>query len=158
MMPTLQLGMRYDIATIVAHADGMSLLEELVSYDADRITVALGIRPDTLFCVAGAGVPGWVGIEYMAQAVGAYSGIGDVQAGRAPQIGLLLGSRRYRCNWPTFPLGARLEITAQLIMHDDDQLAVFDCRIESNGQCIATADLKAVRPADVQALVAAQVE
>jgi predicted hotdog family 3-hydroxylacyl-ACP dehydratase len=157
MNPVIQqLGIRYRIEQIVAHADRMSLLDEVLDYSADSITVAVTIRDTSQFYVPESGVPGWVGVEYMAQAVGAYSGVGDVQAGRKPQIGLLLGSRRYRCDWPTFPLGARLEVNVQLQLSDENNLAVFDCRINCNGACIARADLKAIRPDDVHALVSSQ--
>jgi predicted hotdog family 3-hydroxylacyl-ACP dehydratase len=153
---TYQLGIPYRIAEIVAHDARMQLLDELVSYDDEQIVVAVTIRDTTEFCEPGIGVPAWVGIEYMAQAVGAYSGIENVQRGRKPQIGLLLGSRRYRCSVDAFPVGARLIVRARLQLRDTQNLVVFDCDIECNGQQLARADLKAVLPDDVDALLRAQ--
>ena len=152
----LELGIRYRIEEIVAHEAPMQLLDELVEYDDEHIVVSVTIRESTEFCEPGVGVPGWVGIEYMAQAVGAYSGILDVQAGRKPQIGLLLGSRRYRCSVPNFAVGSQLVVGAALQLRDDSNLVVFHCTIAIDGQPVANADLKAIQPDDVHALVRAQ--
>ena len=154
--PQLKLNVRYRIEEIVAHADRMQLLDELVSYDNEGAVVAVTIRESSEFYQPGFGVPAWVGIEYMAQTVGAFSGIEEVQLGRKPQIGLLLGSRRYRCELSAFPLGARLEITVKLQLRDESNLAVFDCSIAMDGRRIAQADLKAIRPENVEALVRSQ--
>jgi predicted hotdog family 3-hydroxylacyl-ACP dehydratase len=156
MSHTIQLGIHYDIEQIVAHADRMQLLDEVVNYDAEQIKVTVTIRDNTEFYIPGVGVPAWVGIEYMAQAVGAFSGIEEVQLGRKPQIGLLLGSRRYTCDVSEFPLGARLEVIAQLQLRDDSNLAVFHCEIYLEGKRIARGDLKAIRPDDVHGLVKSQ--
>jgi predicted hotdog family 3-hydroxylacyl-ACP dehydratase len=152
----VQLGVQYKITDLVAHADRMQLLDEVLSYDNEQIVVALTIRDNTEFYVPGTGVPAWVGIEYMAQAVGAFSGIEEVQSGRKPQIGLLLGSRRCTSDVDVFRLGERLEVIAQLQMRDESDLAVFHCEIAIEGKCIARGDLKAIRPRDVEALIAAQ--
>jgi len=153
---TVQLGKHYRIEEIVAHADRMQFLDELVRYDAEQIVVAVTISEATEFYIPGIGVPAWVGIEYMAQAVGAFSGIEDVQLGRKPQIGLLLGSRRYHCDVTEFVLGTRLEVSAQLLLRDDSNLVVFNCEIHVAGKRIARADLKAIRPEDVHGLVKSQ--
>jgi predicted hotdog family 3-hydroxylacyl-ACP dehydratase len=152
----IRLGVPYRIEEIVAHEARMQLLDELVSYNEEQIVVAVTVRDTSQFCVPGVGVPAWVGIEYMAQAVGAFSGIEDVQAGGKPQIGLLLGSRRYRCSVQSFPLGARLIVTANLKLRDAENLVAFHCEIERDGAVLAQADLKAVLPDDVDALVRAQ--
>ncbi len=156
MSIAIQLGIQYSIEQIVAHTDRMQLLDEVVSYDAEQIVVAVTIREATEFYVPGVGVPAWVGIEYMAQAVGAYSGIEDVQRGREVQIGLLLGSRRYTCDVSEFPLGTRLEVCAQLMLRDDTNLVAFNCEIHIDGKRVARADLKAIRPDDVHGLVKSQ--
>lgn len=156
MAKTIELNQRYRIDEIVAHAGRMSLLDELVAYDAEHIVVALTIREHTEFYEPGSGVPAWVGIEYMAQAVGAFSGIEDVQAGRKPQIGLLLGSRRYACTVSEFSLGMHLEIVARLALRDENNLVAFTCEVRHAGEQLARADLKAIRPDDVYALVRSQ--
>jgi len=154
----MQLGNRYRIDQIVPHAGRMSLLDELVRYDAECVVAALTIRQDAQFFEAGRGVPAYVGIEYMAQAVSAYSGIEAVQAGGKPKIGLLLGSRRYRCSTDYFPLGARLEVVAHMELRDQSNLVVFTCKIIHDGDVVARADMKAVMPDDVHELIRLQTQ
>jgi predicted hotdog family 3-hydroxylacyl-ACP dehydratase len=153
---SIELGIKYRIEDIVPHAERMLLLEELVDYDAERVIVALTVRESAEFCVSGKGVPAWVGVEYMAQAVAAFSGIEEVQQGNKPKIGLLLGTRRYQCSVPEFPIGARLEIVANLLLRDESNLVAFNCEIKMDSVSVARADLKAVRPDDVLALVQSQ--
>jgi len=152
----LQLGIQYSIDEIVPHAAGMSLLNELKAYNDESIVVAVAVTERTEFCVPGKGVPAWVGIEYMAQAVGAFSGIEDVQRGARPRIGLLLGTRRYRAEWDYFPVGSRLVITAHLQLRGEEDLVGFDCTIECDGKCVARGDVKAIRPHNVLELIKAQ--
>jgi predicted hotdog family 3-hydroxylacyl-ACP dehydratase len=152
----VKLGVPYRIEEIVAHRERMQLLDEMISYDEGHILVGVTIRPDTQFCAPDIGVPAWVGIEYMAQAVGAFSGIEEVQMGKRPQIGLLLGTRRYECAVSDFPVGARLEVRADLQLRDDANLVVFLCSIDMNGQRVARADVKAIRPENVLELIKAQ--
>lgn len=152
----VKLGVPYRIEEIVAHRDRMQLLDELISYDESHIAVSVTIRPDTEFCAPDVGVPAWVGVEYMAQAVGAFSGIEEVQLGKAVQIGLLLGTRRYECAVTDFPVGARLVVRAELQLRDDTNLVVFLCSIDMNGERVARADIKAIRPDNVLELIKAQ--
>jgi predicted hotdog family 3-hydroxylacyl-ACP dehydratase len=152
----VQLGRQYKITDIVAHADRMQLLDDVIEYDHEKIVVSVTIRDNTEFYVPGVGVPAWVGIEYMAQAIGAFSGIEEVQGGKKPQIGLLLGSRRCTSDVGEFRLGERLEVTAQLQMRDESDLAVFHCEIAVAGKTVARGDLKAIRPQNVEQLIAAQ--
>ncbi|MGH8758659.1 MAG: 3-hydroxylacyl-ACP dehydratase, partial [Burkholderiales bacterium] len=110
------------------------------------------VRADSL--LAGpAGVPSWVGIEYMAQAVSAWSGIGQVQRGEALSPGLLLGSRRYEALRPVFAVGSRLRVRAELVWRDADDLAAFDCAIDEGGLAVAHAHLKVYRPRDMAAVL-----
>lgn len=152
----VKLGIPYRIEEIVAHRERMQLLDEMISYDDSHILVSVTIRSDTQFCEPGVGVPAWVGIEYMAQAVGAFSGIEEVQVGKRPQIGLLLGTRRYESSVAHFPIGARLEVRADLQLRDDADLVVFLCGIDMNGERVARADVKAIRPENVLELIKAQ--
>lgn len=141
----------YAIDAVLPHAGRMLLLDELLDYGPDFTRTAVTIRKDSVLCDA-TGVPSWVGLEYMAQTVGVYSGIEDVQRGERPAIGLLLGSRSYRASVPVFAIGARLVITAKLELRDGNSLVVFSCDIEEEGVCRAVGDVKAYRPTDIDAL------
>ena len=51
----------------------MVLLDHVVAADDESLCAAVQVREDSLFYVDGA-VGGWVGLEYMAQAIGAFAG------------------------------------------------------------------------------------
>ena len=131
----------------------MLLLEELLDHGPEHATCALTIRADTMFCDGVEGVPAWVGLEYMAQTVCAYSGIDEVHAGLKPSIGLLLGSRRYQSEVEWFALGATLRIRADLLLRDENDLVAFQCTIHEGDRLLARGDVKAYRPKDVFAVV-----
>jgi len=144
------------IAQVLPHDGRMLLLEELIEHSEAGIVTAVTIRPDTVLCDGLNGVPAWVGMEYMAQAACAYSGVYEVRAGLKPKIGLLLGTRSFQAQRAYFPIGARLIVSAQLVMRDDADLAVFQCHIRCDGFELAKGDIKAIRPIDIHALIREQ--
>ena len=52
----------------------------------------------------------------MAQAAAAFGGIEQAQRGETASIGLLIGSRYYRCMLETIPFGTRLSVEARLAL------------------------------------------
>ncbi len=145
-------GLRYTPEQTLPHRGGMLLLDEIVGYAAEAVRTRLTIRPDSLFCRAD-GVPAWMGLEYMAQTIGVFSGIELLQKGERPRIGFLLGARRYEAAVPAFAIGATLEISAQVRLRDENDLIACDCAIESAGRKLAWGEIKAFRPLDVQAFL-----
>lgn len=143
----------FTIESILPHTGRMLLLDELLDHGPEHVSCAVDIGPDTLFCEGANGVPAWVGLEYMAQTVCAYSGIDEVRAGLKPSIGLLLGSRRYTCEVSWFAIGWRLRVTANLLLRDENDLVAFQCTIHQGDRLLARGDVKAYRPKDVFAVV-----
>ncbi|WP_427308346.1 hypothetical protein [Cupriavidus sp. H39] len=133
----------------------MLLLDALLHADDERCTVRATVRPAQLFTDA-AGMPAWVGIEYMAQAIAAWAGMRDRRAGRPPGIGFLLGSRRYECEVPAFPLGSALTISVQAELTGDNGLGQFACRLALDGREVARANVSVFQPADAQAFLQGQ--
>ncbi len=148
----------FTMSQILPHEGRMLLLDELLEQHDDGIVTALTIRADSVLCDGVNGVPAWVGMEYMAQTACSYSGVYEARAGKTPSISLLLGTRSYKAKVPVFPLGARLLVSAQLLMRDDDDLAVFQCSIRDaqTGAELASGDIKAIRPANLQGLIEEQ--
>jgi len=144
---------RYAIADVVPHSGRMVLIDELLDYGLDYAVAAVNVRPDSVLSDGVNGVPAWAGLEYMAQTIGAFTGVEDLRSGRRPQIGLLLGCRSYRTHVPMFAIGARLIVRATLEFRDDSNLAIFSCEIQENDVIRATADVKAFRPDDVFAFL-----
>ena len=146
-MPSLVPGSRYRPEQLLPHRGPMLLLDEIDDYGAEWVRSIVRIGSDSLL-IGDAGVPAWVGIEYMAQTAAAWSGIEQLQNGLQPGVGFLLGSRRYHCLQNYFAVGSELRITAQLLLRDANDLAIFRCAIQHNEVRLAWADIKAFRPQD----------
>jgi predicted hotdog family 3-hydroxylacyl-ACP dehydratase len=137
-----------DIRSLLPHAGPMVLLDRVVSADAESLCAEVELRAGGLFCTS-EGVGGWVGIEYMAQAIGAYAGYTAHLCGEPVKIGFLLGARRYECTRPFFTPGSILKIYVRRILVSDNGLASFECRIDDHGGEVATATLTVFQPADI---------
>jgi predicted hotdog family 3-hydroxylacyl-ACP dehydratase len=136
----------YPIEALLIHRAPMLLLDDVVGYGDDCLQASVIITPSSLF--AGShGVPGHVAIEYMAQACGAFAGAIALDRGMPVKIGFLLGTRMCKVMVPWFRIGERLLVSASLVFHDE-QMAVFDCKIEVDGQLAAEAQLKVYQPDD----------
>jgi predicted hotdog family 3-hydroxylacyl-ACP dehydratase len=124
----------------------MILLDEVVACDDTSLVAVILIRPTTLF-LEDEGVPGHIGIEYMAQACGAFAGVEALRNGQAVRIGFLLGTRRYIMPVPWFCLGDRLTVSVSL-GYRDQSMATFDGRIDVAGKLAAEGRLIVYQPLD----------
>jgi len=129
----------------VPHRGAMSLLDRVEHVGEHGVVAWVTVPADGLFATDG-GVPAWVGIEYMAQAVAAWSGARSRAGGGSPRIGFLLGSRRYEAREPVFAAGLELRVSAQCELVGDNGLGMFDCRIEHAGRELASARLSVYEP------------
>lgn len=144
----LQPGTACVVQELLPHRHEM-LLADVVNYGPDYGQIILTIRPGSFFCDGADGVPAWVGIEYMAQAMAVYSGVQMRQAGQPLRIGLLIGTRRYDSEVPAFAIGTRLTATAKLVSRESEHMYVFTCEIDDGTRVIARGDIKAYRPDDI---------
>lgn len=154
-MTTTPLAALPAIAEVVPHAGGMRLLDELLSADEEHAVARTTVRATQLF-VDESGMPGWVGIEFMAQAIAAWAGVRDWRAGRAPGIGFLLGSRRYECHEPAFPVGSVLTVHVRADLIGDNGLGMFSCALLLGERVVAHATISVFQPADAQAFLQGQ--
>lgn len=143
------------VSDVVPHAGAMRLIDELVEADGEHCVARATVRATQLF-VDDAGMPGWVGIEYMAQTIAAWAGVRERAAGRPPGLGFLLGSRRYTCDVPAFPVGSVLTIRTQVELIGDNGLGMFACTLEMDGCDVARANVSVFQPADAQAFLQGQ--
>lgn len=143
------------VAEVVPHAGAMRLIDELLQADDTMCVARATVRATQLF-VDEAGMPGWVGIEYMAQTIAAWAGVRERAAGRAPGIGFLLGSRRYSCDVAAFPAGSELTISVQAELTGDNGLGMFACTLALDGREVARANVSVFQPADAQAFLQGQ--
>jgi len=145
----LRLGVSYRVDELVPHRGSMSLLDSIDEYGEDWLRASLTIWPTSTFADAH-GIPGWVGIEYMAQAAAAFGGIEQAQRGEQASIGLLIGARYYHSMVEFIPFGTRLIVEARLALRDEEDFAAYDCTVIADGQRIAQCTLKAYRPRDIR--------
>jgi predicted hotdog family 3-hydroxylacyl-ACP dehydratase len=135
----------HSIEALLPHRRPMILLDEVIDCDATRLIAAVTIRPASLFLEV-EGIPGHIGVEYMAQACGAFAGAEALRSGQAVRIGFLLGTRRYIMPVPWFRLGDRLIVTVSL-GYRDQSMATFDGRIDVAGILAAEGRLTVYQPA-----------
>lgn len=137
-----------DIKLLVPHAEPMLLLDRVISVSDNMLSTEVTIRSDSLFCDE-LGVGSWVGIEYMAQTMGAYAGFHAIKLGQPVKIGFLVGTRRYECSKPYFSIGSILTISARCILESPNGLSAFECAISEGNEIIATATINAFLPENV---------
>lgn len=122
----------YPIASLLPQSQGMVLLDRVVEAGQDYIIVELKVRDDGLFSSPDHTVPAWVGLEYMAQAIAAFSGYHRKCRGEEIVLGFLLGTRHYQCSVGSFPCGTHLKIRAEKIIKAANEMSVFGCTIEGD--------------------------
>lgn len=142
--------LQYDIAAVVPHAAPMRLIDRVLAWDEESVAVEVVVPGTGLFASA-EGVPAWVGVEYMAQAIAAWAGCRARQAGRSPSIGFLLGTRRYAAEHSVFPAGARLRVEARCELVGENGLGMFACRIMQGEDVVAVANVSVFEPTDALA-------
>ncbi len=133
------------VENLIPHRGGMRLLDRVLAADEEHAVAEVDVPFDGLFVRDGQ-VPSWVGIEYMAQTVAAWAGARARGAGGVPRPGLLLGTRRYSTHCDGFPSGARLRVEVRCELIGANGLGQFDCRIEMNGQQVATSRISVLDP------------
>lgn len=140
------------VADVVPHAGAMLFLDTLVSHDEDGVVAEAAVHEQHLFATPD-GVPAWVGIEFMAQAIAAWAGCRARARGEPVRIGFLLGTRRYECQRQHFAFGTRLRIEVKREIFGDNGLGMFVCRLFDAGEEIACANLSVFEPRDPAAFL-----
>ncbi len=131
------------VEELLSHRGKMLLIDKVIKFDDQSLTSQLIVRNDSLFD-NGTTVPAWLGMEYMAQTIGAYQGMMDKIANRSIQVGFLLGTRRYICDVPHFTVGETLTVHVERVM-EDQGLGVFKCQIV-NPDLLVEANINVYQP------------
>lgn len=133
--------MDMDISELLPHKGPAVLIDKILSDAPDSITVSARITRQHPFYVEGHGVPVWVGIEMMAQAIAAHAGLTGRRENREPRSGMLLGTRRYETKTSWFAENSDLEILAEREFGENSGLAACSCKVSCNGETLATATI-----------------
>jgi len=115
-----------DIETLIPHRGSMRLIDRVIEIEDGAIATQASVPTGGPFVTPGADPPGYMVLEMMAQTVGAWNGWQRLQQGQEPQIGYLLGTRRFRCDRTTLTPGTALRIDAQPVF-SDGEMACFAC-------------------------------
>lgn len=142
------------IENYVPHRGVMLLLDRLLQADADSAVAQLTVPRDGLF-LQDAGMPAWVGVEYMAQTIAAWAGWQALQRQQPVKLGFLLGTRKYQAHCSHFGPGTVLDVQVRSELVGENGLGVFDCVIRQNGgeQVLAQARISVYEPEDGNAYI-----
>ena len=147
------------LKALMHHREPMILLDEVLYCEQGRARLAVTINLQSAFFNQElGGVPAWVGIEYMAQAITAWSGSRQVAQGLPVTVGFLLGARRYQSELPCFNNGSRLFVDIDVLYVDASGLSAFDCTISDVSErgaltVLASARINAFRPENPEQFV-----
>jgi predicted hotdog family 3-hydroxylacyl-ACP dehydratase len=136
----------WEPADLVVHRPPMLLLDSIQEASEEKCIARMRVDPGAWYAEGDGAMPGWFGIELMAQTVAAFSGAGKRLISEAPRIGFLLGTQSYKSRMASFPAGAIMEVEARLHYLDESGLSAFTCEIRHLGQQVACATLKTFEP------------
>lgn len=144
---------RWRIAELLPHAGPAIFIDRICRVETDSLTALTIVRPGTAYSDEDGNLPPWLGLEIMAQAVGAWAGVHARLQGRAVELGFLVGSRHYECFTPALLAGCHItaDVTRTL---DAGGMAVFECTLTDQATVLlARARINVFRPPDVAAFI-----
>lgn len=138
------------IDQLLPHRAPMILIDRMIDATDAGSVCEVTIGPQTLF-IGPAGVPAFVGLEYMAQAVAAYGGYKSHLAGEPMAIGFLIGTPQLKTYCQFFCCGQTLQIQVTHIW-GNHELRQFHCMIHDalTAKLLQQAELNIFKPHDLQ--------
>ena len=115
-------------AFLLPHSGHMVLIDRVTEHRADFVRVEAHIGEKHILLQNGV-LPTPMGMEIMAQAIGAFAGIQALGAGEEVKLGFLLGTRKLNLFADHIPVGTTLAATAHLSTQDPSGMGVFDCEL-----------------------------
>lgn len=141
-----------DISDIMPHDPPMVLLDRYMKSDKTSLVAEVDITVSSPFFEAGLGIPTYLGIEYIAQAISAFNGLAAFSEKSEIKPGFLLGSRNITLKIPHFPVGKTVCVSIN-VSFNDGEMAVFDGEVSLEGDVIVQARINAFQPADPMAYI-----
>lgn len=136
--------------SMLPHRRPMILLDRMVEAGDNGATCEVNIRPGIPFADE-EGVPAHVGLEYMAQAIGALSGFHRWKAGLPIEVGFLIGAPKFHSSCATFRLGQTLRVEAVRVW-GENQLARCECAVKdaATGEVLQQSSLSVFLPENLE--------
>jgi predicted hotdog family 3-hydroxylacyl-ACP dehydratase len=144
------------IEELLPHRGAMLLLDCVLSGDESSIAAGVTVPSAAWYSDAQGGMPAWIGIELMAQAIAAHAALQGRLKGKPPKRGVLLGCRAYRASQSRAAAGTLLKVSAKMAVVDASGFGAYECSIESNSAEFAAATLKVFVPDDFEAFMREQ--
>ncbi len=136
-----------DPAWLLPHRAPMLLLDRITNFGPGWLEAQVA-HENSPFKTS-EGIPAWVSIEYMAQAICAYAGISCRQRQVPPKIAFLLGTRLFSSTVTHFSANEILLVRVEAIMEDNSGISLFHSQVLSTGNTLqAEAQIKGIMPED----------
>lgn len=136
------------VKDVVPHKKTMSLLDEILEKGKESLKAKVTINENSLFLTDGK-IPAYIGIEYMAQSIAAFSGSQERSKGGEAKLGFLVGTRKYDSTVSCFLQNTDLIIDVEREFQAVNGLGVFNCTISDDSGIIVTCVLNVFQPEDV---------
>lgn len=141
---------KFSVEELIPHSPPMVLLDRILHYDSMNLIAEISIHTDCMFYDAAVkGVPSWVGIEYMAQAISALAGLRAREKNGSIKIGFLLGTRKMLLQQKVLLAGSTYQIHVKQLFWDPSGLANFECEIREGKELCVTAKVNVFETDDV---------
>lgn len=141
---------KYSVEELIPHSPPMVLLDRILHYDSMTLIAEITIKADCRFYdTAVQGVPSWVGIEYMAQAISALAGLRAREKNTGIKIGFLLGTRKMLLHRKVLLADTCYQIHVKQLFWDTSGLANFECEIRNGQESCVTAKVNVFETDDV---------
>lgn len=145
------------ITDLVPHRPPMVFLDAVTGFTPTTLTA--NYTPPAGHWSGSAGMPSYLGIEMIAQAIAAHNSLLSRQtdASAPPSLGVLLGTRRYEATASSFPAHLPLTIRIEEKVQDPQGFGAFEGTItDGDGRQLAKATVKVFRPADFRDYIVTQ--
>ena len=124
----------------------MLLLDEVIEATATHLVARHRVQEDIW---PTAGMPAYVAIEILAQAIAAFESSRSPRGDGKPVIGVLLGTRAFRSQRTAFAVGMTLVLRVEEQMSDPSGFGAFQGSVtDEAGERLAEGMLKVYRPED----------
>lgn len=137
----------YTLEELLPHRPPMLLIDDIIHIDDSSSQALVHIQSSSPFFEDKAGVPAWIGIEYMGQTAALIAGYQQQRGSTKTQLGFLLGTRAYSSEVDYFAPESKLLIACEQTAMVGEELATFRCTISQgeHQQTLAEASLSVLR-------------
>jgi 3-hydroxyacyl-[acyl-carrier-protein] dehydratase len=137
---------------LVPQSGAMLFLDRLLATDEKRTVCRIRIDDLPFFREPDGSLPGWAGVEPMAQCIAAHGGIhAPKPAGGGPRVGFLLGCRRLEIRAHRLSPGVGYAVSAARVWGGETGLVSFDCDLfeMETGRRLLAGRINAYLPEDL---------